>query len=140
MVLLVALNAASYVRVETEADVEFRPDRSTHNAGATGTRALHDFLRQSGFRVARWAQPPSSLLGGKSSERPETFVVVGQLRRPFEAEEAQALVRWVWAGGRLVVIDRTPDDALLPTSGRWRVSTEPSTSRTCTRGPTSRRR
>ena len=124
VVLLVALNAASYVRVETEADLEFRPDRSTHNAGATGTRALHDFLRQSGFRVARWAQPPSALLGGKSSERPETFVVIGQLRRPFAGEEARILVRWVWEGGRLVVIDRTPDDALLPASGGWHVSAE----------------
>ena len=124
VVLLVALNAASYVRVETEADLEFRPDRSTHNAGATGTRALHDFLRQSGFRVARWAQAPSALRGAKTAERPETFVVVGQLRRPFVAEEARALVRWVWEGGRLVVIDRAPDAALLPASGNWGVSSE----------------
>lgn len=123
LVLLVALNAASYVRVEEEADVEFRPNRSTTNAGATGTRALYDFLQQSGRRVARWTQPPAALLN-KNSNRPTTFVVVGQLRAPFKAEEARALLRWVYGGGRLVVIDRNPDEALIPTSHGWRVSSE----------------
>jgi hypothetical protein len=56
--------------------------------------------------------------------RPSSFVVVGQTRRHFEREEAQALLRWVAAGGRLVIIDRSPDTILLPTSGRWRVASE----------------
>ena len=52
--LLVLLNAASYVQVEPTADSEMSPDRSTLNAGATGTRALYDFLHESGYQVARW--------------------------------------------------------------------------------------
>ena len=35
VVLLVALNAASYVRVEQEGETELLPDRSTLNAGGT---------------------------------------------------------------------------------------------------------
>ena len=38
--LLVALNAASYVSEDQLPDTEFDPDRSTYNAGSTGTRAL----------------------------------------------------------------------------------------------------
>src|SRR5829696_6959488 len=51
---LAALNAASYVRVEEEAETEFAPDRSTENAGGTGTRALFEYLRRRGTDVARW--------------------------------------------------------------------------------------
>jgi hypothetical protein len=43
---------------------------------------------------------------------------------PFKKDEAQALLRWVARGGRLVVIDRRPDDALTPAVGGWRVSSE----------------
>ena len=123
LVILVALNAASYVRVEQEPDTEWRPNRSTTNAGATGTRALYEFLQQSGQRVARWTEPPSALLA-KRETTPTTFVVIGQLRRPFKKEEARALRRWVHAGGRLVLIDRTPDPLLLPSSGGWGVNSE----------------
>ena len=123
LALLVALNAASYVRVEREADLEFRPVRSTTNAGATGTRALYDFLQQSGHKVTRWTQPPSALLNSGAS-RPATFVVVGQVRTPFQGEEARAVLRWVADGGRLVVIDRRPDESLVPAAGGWRVSSE----------------
>ena len=116
VVLLVVLNAASYVRVEDEADFEYRPDRSTGNAGATGTRALYEFLQQSGYKVARWTQSPAALLNERGV-RPATFVVVGQLRTPFRDDEAASLLLWVADGGRLVVIDREPDESLLPPAG-----------------------
>src|SRR5205807_2500053 len=51
VVILVLQNAATYVKVEPQADSEAAPDRSTFNAGATGTRALFDFLHESG----QWA-------------------------------------------------------------------------------------
>ena len=54
--VLVLLNAASYVKVEQTPDSEMSPDRSTLNAGATGTRALYDFLHESGYQVARWRE------------------------------------------------------------------------------------
>src|SRR5947209_20495685 len=123
LVLLVALNAASYVRVEQEGDTELQPDRSTLNAGGTGTLALFEYLQQSGVDVVRWRQPMSALLdegeGGVAS-----LVVVGKLRHAFERREAEAVLRWVERGGRLVLVDRSPDPKLLPTAGHWRVGWE----------------
>ncbi|MBC7930398.1 MAG: DUF4350 domain-containing protein, partial [Rubrivivax sp.] len=124
VVLLVALNAASYVRVEQEGETEFAPDRSTLNAGRTGTRALFDYLQQKGVDVVRWKQPMSSLAEAGEAQRPSTFVIVGRTRHPVEKREADAILRWVRRGGRLVVIDRSPNASLLPTSGRWRVGSE----------------
>src|ERR1044071_3332857 len=136
VVVLVALNAASYVRVETAGDTEFEPDRSTMNSGGTGTRALYEYLRQTNHDIARWRRPVSELHteseahergvsdSGGAEPTPAVFVVVGKLQREFERRETDALLRWVWAGGRLVVVDRSPDPALLPTSGNWRVGSE----------------
>lgn len=123
VVLLVALNAASYVRVEDEGETELAPDRSTSNAGGTGTRALFEYLQQKGTDVVRWKQPVSAL-SDKDEAQPATFVIVGQTRHAVEKREAAAILRWVWSGGRLVVIDRSPSPTLLPTSGRWRVGSE----------------
>jgi len=108
VVVLVALNAASYVRVEEGPETEFAPNRSTLNAGWTGTRALFDYLRGRGVEVVRWTQPMSSLAVARD-DRPASFVVVGDTRSPIEKSEANEILRWVAAGGRLVVIDRSPD-------------------------------
>ena len=121
-VLLVALNAASYVRVEREAELELRPDRSTLNAGPSGTRALYEFLEESGQRVMRWREPPAALAGMAEDARPATFVIVGRTRLEFKPEEVNGLLEWVEAGGRLVVIDRAPPASLIE-GDAWRVST-----------------
>lgn len=123
LVVLVAINAASYVRVEKTPDTEFNPDRSTYNSGATGTRALYDFLSESGRDVVRWSEAPAALLN-RGRTQPATFVVIGETRVPFEETEAATLLQWVENGGRLVIIDRMPYTRLLPLSGNWRVSTE----------------
>src|SRR5688500_5476869 len=120
---LVALSSASHVNVERTPDSEFNPDRSTMNSSATGTRALYDFLHESGYQVARWRQSPAELLRG-SAGKPGTFVIVGRTRRPFEDEEAELLLRWVASGGRLVIIDRLPEPGLLPRTGDWIITTE----------------
>jgi len=73
--VLVLLNAASYVKVEPTADSEMSPDRSTLNAGATGTRALYDFLHESGYQVARWRESTTSLL---SFTGPKPATIVGE--------------------------------------------------------------
>jgi hypothetical protein len=122
--VLVALNAASYVRVEQSADTEDEPDRSTFNSGGTGTRALFEYLKQTGNDVVRWRMPVSELASEGDAGEGSTFVVVGKLRTDFSRTDASALLRWVERGGRLVVIDRAPDPELLPTSGRWRVGSE----------------
>ena len=48
--VLVAINSAAYVTEEQPQDSELMPDRSTYNAGITGTRALHDVLNESGYQ------------------------------------------------------------------------------------------
>ncbi len=123
LVLLGALNAASYVQIEQTSDVEWNPDRSTYNAGATGTRALYDYLQESGREVIRWTEKPNALAGQQRMKQ-ATFVIVGETAISFKKEEADSLLRWVEGGGRLVLIDRSPDHMLLPPSGHWSFTTQ----------------
>ncbi|MGZ9271903.1 MAG: DUF4350 domain-containing protein, partial [Candidatus Binatia bacterium] len=118
--VLVALNAATYVKVEETAESESSPDRSTFNSGATGTRALYDFLHESGYQVARWRDSTESLLS-ISGPKPATIVVVGRTVIPFSKAESEELLHWVAGGGRLVIIDRSPEVSLLPPSGDWSI-------------------
>jgi Domain of unknown function (DUF4350) len=122
VVVLVLLNAASYVKVEETPDSESSPDRSTYNGGPTGTRALYDFLHESGYQVARWRNSVSSLLSS-TGPKPATVVVIGATKLPFSKVEAREILLWVEAGGRLVIIDRIPEQDLLPKSGDWLVKT-----------------
>jgi len=118
--VLVALNAATYVKVEETVESESSPDRSTFNSGATGTRALYDFLHESGYQVARWRDSTESLLSF-SGPKPATIVVVGRTIIPFSKAESKELLHWVAGGGRLLIIDRSPDVNLLPSSGGWSI-------------------
>src|SRR5205085_691136 len=123
VVILVLLNAATYVKVEPQADSEANPDRSTFNAGATGARALFDFLHESGHDVVRWRESTDGLLSF-SGPKPSTIVVIGEVRIPFSMTEKKELLHWIEGGGRLVMIDRTPDPKLLPDSGQWAIRTQ----------------
>src|ERR1041384_7579488 len=123
VVILVLLNAATYVKVEPQADTEAAPDRSTFNAGATGTRALFDFLHESGHDVVRWRESTDGLLSF-SGPKPATVVIIGEVRVPFSTTEKKELLHWVEEGGRLVMIDRMPDPKLLPDSGQWAIRTQ----------------
>src|SRR5205085_3989535 len=120
LALLVGLNAASYVKVEREPELEASPDRSTYNAGPTGTRALYEYLVESGRQVVRWRDPIAALTDAKQ-RRPATFVIVGRLRVLYTKEERLQLWQWIEAGGRLVVIDRAPDVDLLPPARDYRL-------------------
>lgn len=121
--VLIVINSAAYVSKEEQQDSELSPNRSTYNAGATGTRALYDFLSESGYKVMRWREAPERLLGA-SGEQIQTFVIIGTPQVAIEQEEAKSLLEWVERGGRLVIIDRRPEEFLLPASGDWRVTTE----------------
>jgi hypothetical protein len=121
--ILIAINSAAYVSEEEQQDSELSPNRSSYNAGATGTRALYDFLSESGYKVMRWRDTPERLVGD-SGKNVRTFVIIGRPRVSVDEEEARSLLRWVERGGRLVIIDRKPEDSLLPPSGEWKVTTE----------------
>lgn len=123
LLVLAALSAARYTQPEREPDTEWNPDRSTYNAGATGTRALYDFLNDSGYQVMRWRESPKKLTA-PDVKQPATFVVVGETQEPLDDEERDALLQWVKAGGRLVLVDRRPAWALLPEAGGWQVVPE----------------
>lgn len=122
LLALIALNAASYVEIEKTPDTEYDPDRSTYNAGATGTRALYDFLQESGREVTRWREATAALVKAGGA-KPKTFVLL-QPKIPLETEEIESLLLWVERGGRLVIIDRRPNPRLLPPSDNWRIATE----------------
>jgi hypothetical protein len=121
--ILIAINSAAYVSEEEQQDSELSPNRSSYNAGPTGTRALYDFLSESGYKVMRWREAPDRLLG-TAGEKIQSLVIIGPPRVSIEKEEAKSLLGWVARGGRLVIIDRRPEDYLLPASGEWKVTTE----------------
>src|ERR1051325_3742455 len=123
VIVLVALNAASYVRVEHVADSETAPDRSTFNSGATGTQAFYDFLHESGYSVARWREGASSLLS-YNGPKPQTFVIIGELQEPYSNRETREVLEWVASGGRLVIIDRHPDRRMLGGLKNWSINSQ----------------
>ncbi|MDQ2746350.1 MAG: DUF4350 domain-containing protein, partial [Acidobacteriota bacterium] len=59
LLLLIGLNAVSFVKKDTIPDVESHPNRSTYNTGATGTRAFYDLLAGTGRKVSRWQESTS---------------------------------------------------------------------------------
>ena len=118
---LVILNTITYVKKEQPLDTEIAPNRSTYHAGPTGTRALYDFLSESGRKVIRWREAPDRLLGSSGSAI-NTLVIIGQTQLPFSAEHAEPVLAWVARGGRLVLIDREPPGFLLAKSGDWLIN------------------
>ncbi|HEY2964142.1 MAG TPA: DUF4350 domain-containing protein [Pyrinomonadaceae bacterium] len=118
---LVIINTVTYVKKEKLQDSEILPNRSTYHSGPTGTRALHDFLNESGYKVMRWREAPEKLLG-KTGNSVATFVVIGSTQLPFNDEQTEALRQWILLGGCFVLIDRAPDVRLLPKAGDWTIS------------------
>ncbi|HYN25361.1 MAG TPA: DUF4350 domain-containing protein, partial [Pyrinomonadaceae bacterium] len=121
--VLIAINAASYEGKDERQDTELSPNRSTYHSGATGTRALYDFLSGSGYPVMRWREVPAQLLGD-TRQRVQTFVIIGDTALSIDEDEARSLLLWVERGGRLVLVDRRPGDQILPPSDHWLVATE----------------
>ena len=118
-----AINSLAYVSEEEKQDSELAPNRSSYNGGATGTRALYELLSESGYKVMRWRETPEKLFGD-AGKQVKTFVIIGDTRVPVSDDEAESLLHWVTQGGRLVIIDRRPEDHLLPRAGEWKVTTE----------------
>jgi hypothetical protein len=123
VVVLIAINSFAYVQKEDRQESETAPNRSSYNAGATGMRAFYDLLSESGYKVTRWREPSTKLLGS-SGEKVGTFIIVGRPALSIDEDEAKGLLLWVEHGGRLVLIDRRPNESLLPRSGNWEITTE----------------
>ena len=120
VLVLVGLNAATYVQQEKTPDSELRPNRSTYNSGATGTQAFYTMLAETGRKVTRWREPMDSLRSRR--DKPAVFVVIGDVRRPFDEIDTQHLLAWVHDGGRLVLIDRKPEAKILASITDWKVT------------------
>jgi hypothetical protein len=118
LVALVLLNSLTYVQKQTLNDSEFAANRSTYHSGPTGTRAFYDYLSESGHKVMRWRETSEKLLGS-SGEKVTTLVIIGRTQLPFTADEITSLLSWVKRGGQLLLIDRQPEEELLPRSGKW---------------------
>lgn len=118
--VLVVLNTVTYVKDEKLQDSEILPNRSTYHSGPTGTRALHDFLSESGYKVMRWREAPEKLLSD-SGDNVATFVVIGSTQLPFSDEQIEALHEWISRGGCFLLIDRDPGTELLP-KAEWIIS------------------
>jgi hypothetical protein len=117
--VLIGLNAATYVQQEKALDSELRPNRSSYNPGATGTQAFYTLLAETGRKVTRWREPLDGLRSRR--EKPEVLVVVGSVRRPFDDIDVQHLLAWVHDGGRLVLIDRQPEEKVLAGITDWKL-------------------
>ncbi len=118
---LIGLNALSTSQKPKEVDSELRPNRSSYNAGATGTRAFYALLSESGRKVTRWQE---SYDGLSSRHAPSVLVVVGPVRVETTPSEDNKLFNWVAAGGRLVIFDRYPPPNWLVTTGFWRIASD----------------
>lgn len=118
--VLVGLNAASYTQKEKTPDSEIEPNRSTYNAGATGTQAWYALLAETGRNVVRWQEPPAALSTAKV--KPEIFVIIGSVRRDLTDADIEQLLKWTSGGGRLVVIDREPPKGLVTTTANWQIT------------------
>lgn len=104
-------------------DSEDKPNRSSYNPGATGTRAFYDLLNETGRKVVRWEEPADELFKNKLAKNaPETFVIIGSIKREFADGERLKLLEWVWAGGNLVIIDREPPTDLITTTANWKIT------------------
>ena len=116
--LMVGLNAVSYVQQVREPDQEAAPIRSSFHPGATGTKAYYTLLAETGRNVTRWQRPPAELIT-EYRNPPSTLVMIGPFRREVSEESASMILSWVESGGRLVIIDRLPPKQLLTTSLSW---------------------
>ncbi len=123
VLILIGLNAAGFSRKNKLPDSEFYPNRSTYNSDSTGTRAIYELLAETGRKVTRWQEKPSTLLAN-TKNRPAVFVIIGKTRREITDADAESIMRWVSEGGRLVIIDREPMSELAKTTSSWEVGFE----------------
>lgn len=77
---------------------------STWSRGPRGLQLAYTYLEARGLPVSRWDVPLTELTPPGEAGSPGALVLALPLRRTLSDEEAQALDRWVIAGGRLLVL------------------------------------
>jgi hypothetical protein len=124
LLILVGLNAVTYVQKQKTPDNELSPNRSTYNSGTTGSQAYFALLSETGRNVTRWQVPVAELPAAKRN-KPDVFVLISPRLELTDQDESNIL-RWVADGGRLVLIDRDPAEKLL-VSDPWSLTVAKST-------------
>lgn len=85
---------------------------SSYSSGKRGLLAFHRLLLREGFQVRRFEQPATHLPKG-----PGLLVLCEPLERPFTDSENDALMKWIDAGGYLLLgvqTDKTARDGKVP--------------------------
>lgn len=107
LLTLIGLSAAGSVEFYRQDESELEAVRSSYNAGPTGTRALYQWLAESGYPVARWRERFTEL---KHQANDALLILVGPFAAAdgLETAEIKALHEWLDAGGRALIISRHP--------------------------------
>src|ERR1022692_2394553 len=82
---------------------------SSYNVQRRGAKAAYLLLKQSGYAVERWKQPPSKLPAGASGV---LLVLAGPESYP-QAEEMNGIVRFLLGGGSVLIAGVNPS-AFVP--------------------------
>jgi hypothetical protein len=107
LAVLIALSAAGNIELDRPYESEMQPIRSSYSTGPTGSRALYQFLEESGRPVERWRE---SYLSLEKKAAGALLIAIG----PFQSEqsvshrEAGALQKWAAGGGNLLIVSRNP--------------------------------
>jgi hypothetical protein len=75
---------------------------TTYSAGSAGAKAAYLLLEESGYNVARWEEPPSTLTDASST----TLIFAEPLELPTE-DDISAVRRFVEAGGHVIATGPT---------------------------------
>ncbi len=120
LAVIVGLSAAGSVQFDQPPETESNPVRSSYNAGPTGTKALYQFLEESGAGVSHWRENYQTL---ERRNQNGILIVIGPFpdQNQVTDAESEALKDWVAHGGRAIIISRTPraqfdDPRIVPRS------------------------
>ncbi|HEY6402226.1 MAG TPA: DUF4350 domain-containing protein, partial [Blastocatellia bacterium] len=104
---LIAMATAGNMDFDRPAENESLPNRSTYNSGPTGTRALYQLLEESGTNVSRWRSRYSQL---NADAKDAILVIIGPFLYGLKMSEEENfdLQAWIAAGGRALIISRSP--------------------------------
>lgn len=115
LLVLIGMNALSFVQLDRPPESENDPNRSSYNTGPTGTRAFYQLLEESGYQVARW-RGDYDALQFDAADVALVMVGPGLSGDWLTGDDATELKAWVVNGGRLLVISRQPQAQFESTS------------------------